>query len=141
MGSVLLPLLRRMTSAAVVARFMMIVLVAVFVVPAFHGACCAGVEIAAAAAIAPENDDCCAGASLKAGGETDDGNEGDVPCSCPFPCAAGCGGHLVRVLVPTNSVELAGPAPALATRVRPEFVEPTDPDPRAILHVPKPLRA
>jgi hypothetical protein len=120
---------------------MALVLVAVFALPAFQGACCAGVEVIASE-VESTGDGCCPGESTRAGGEApDDGESDEAPCSCPFPCSAGCAGYLGRVLAPTNALTLAEPVPALAALVDRELAEPVDPDPRDILHVPIRLAA
>jgi hypothetical protein len=127
----------RPTRMVVVARLMALVLVATFTVPAFGGACCSGADLLAevAAPAAPEADDCC----------PDDAESHDTeengPCPCPFPCATGCAGQLGRVLVQVTEIALVPPACEVAPPSRPEFVAPTNPDPRDILHVPKRLGA
>jgi hypothetical protein len=141
---VFLSLLRRLTSTVAVARLMALVIVMAFALPAFEGACCAGVDAVAASAEQAEDagDGCCAKDSTRGDGEARDEGSGDgTPCSCPFPCSAGCAGYLGRVLVQASSVALVEPAPELAVLVRPELAEPANPDPRDILHVPKRLVA
>jgi hypothetical protein len=119
---------------------MALVLVTVFALPAFGGACCAGIEAIETASAASSQDDCCPKDATSANGEAPGGeSDEDAPCSCPFPCSAGCAGYLGRLLVPTNTLALVEPAPAVAALVGPEFVEPANPDPRDILHVPKRL--
>ena len=67
----------------------------------------------------------------------DEGSDDGTPCSCPFPCSAGCAGYLGRVLVQASSVALVEPAPELAVLAGPDLAEPANPDPSDILHVPK----
>lgn len=136
----LLPLLRRLTSTVAVARLMALVLVTVFAMPAFQGACCAGIDAVAASAepVDDAGDGCCAKDSTRRDGEArDEGSDDGTPCSCPFPCSAGCAGYLGRVLVQASSVALVEPAPELAVLAGPDLAEPANPDPSDILHVPK----
>lgn len=128
--SVIVSLLRRLTSTAAVARLLVVVLMTVFAVPAFGGACCGGLESDEVAEVDGENaDGCCQNHG--------DANNEQAPCSCPFPCSSGCAGYLGRVLVQANALALAAPAPLLAVLLGPELVEPSNPEPSDILHVPK----
>lgn len=133
------PLLRRLTSLVAVARLMVVVLATVFTLPTFGGACCADLDAAEGTAASTEStqDDCC---PSDARGETQEGgSDDDAPCSCPFPCSKGCAGY--RVLVQVSTPALTEPVPALAALLAPELTNPTSPDPRDILHVPKPRAA
>jgi hypothetical protein len=118
---------------------MAVVLVTVFALPAFGGACCPGIEAIETAGSESAQDDCCPNDATSANGEAPGGEGEDAPCSCPFPCSAGCAGYLGRLLLQTNTLALIEPAPLLAALVGPDFVEPANPDPRDILHVPKRL--
>jgi hypothetical protein len=126
--------LRRLRKRAAVARAMAVLLIAVFSWPAFGGVPCCTDALAAASAgeVGRAKDDCCPGDAQS--NDTEDG----APCPCPFPCAPGCAGQLGRVLVQAHAMGIAAPGQARAEPFRSAVAMHSEPDPRDILHVPKP---
>jgi hypothetical protein len=128
-----LRLLRHLLRAAFFARIMVVVLAAAFSLPALGGACCAGATwLSSGDAVAGQADDGCGDH------ESDPGES--APCQCPVPCAAGCTGYLGRALPQLPVVELIPPAAVTLALLRSLAGEPSNPDPRDILHVPKSAR-
>jgi hypothetical protein len=129
-----LRLLRHFVRAAFFARTMVVVLAAAFSLPALGGACCAGATwLATDDGAAERADDAC--------GDHESGEGESAPCQCPVPCAAGCTGFLGRALPQLALVELIPPAAQTVTLLRSLAGDPSNPDPRDILHVPKHARA
>lgn len=120
-------------------RLVALILLAAFIHPVTSGPWCneARPHEEVATTIDVPADDCCPSAAEK---NTDDENTSDgEPCPCPYPCTTSCAGYLGRAVPQMSALLVHSPAPELAAAFRSPVVEPSAPDPRDILHVPRPV--
>ena len=132
-------LLELATRAFKATRLVAFILLAAFIHPVTSGPWCNDAlprEEVATTIDAPA-DDCCPNTAEKKA--EDENTRDETPCPCPYPCTASCAGYLGRAVPQMSALLVHSPAPELASAFRSYVVVPSAPDPRDILHVPRPV--